>query len=148
MRDFTTIPLHVICGVVIGYFLSLGNFSKDKNKRIKNFILAVVMSTIIHGTFNYSMTLISGFTGANSSFGHILLFQTLPLILIMCILFYVAIKFSRKTLMLNKTFANNETFNDKYKYLMNYNEYVRSYIKNKRDILYEKTRLGIKKKNK
>lgn len=148
MRDFTTIPLHVICGVVIGYFLSLGNFSKDKNKRIINFILAVVMSTIIHGTFNYSMTLISGFTGANSSFGHILLFQTLPLVLIMCILFYVAIKFSRKTLMLNKTFANNETFNDKYKYLMNYNEYVRSYVKNKRDILYEKTRLGIKKKNK
>ena len=44
MRDFTTIPLHVICGIVIGYFLSLSYFSKTKKKKYVNIVLALLVS--------------------------------------------------------------------------------------------------------
>ena len=139
MRDFTTIPLHVICGVIIAYYLSLGNFSKDKNKKIKNFILAGIISALVHGTFNYLMTLISKFSLVNRSFFGIFFLQTLPLLLIMIGLFYLVIKFSKKTLKLNDIFLNNKTYDKKYDYLMTYNEFLNSYSKNKRDKMYNLT---------
>lgn len=147
MRDFTTIPLHVICGVIIAYYLSLGNFSKDKNKKVKNFFSAVVIASLVHGTFNLLMTVISAFSVGNKTFLGVFFFQTLPLLLIMIGLFYLAIKFSRKTLKLNEIFLSNGTYDKKYDYLMTYDEFSNSSSKNKRDKMYVLTSFKTKKED-
>ena len=104
MRDFTTIPLHVICGVVIGYFVSLGNFSKDKTKKYINFLLAILISSLIHGTYNNLMSFLGKINVNYNNSIEVLLLQALPLILIMIGLFIIAIKFSKKAVILDKIY--------------------------------------------
>lgn len=139
MRDFTTIPLHVICGIVIGFFASLGNFSKNTNKKYLNFSLAVLVPSIIHGTFNLLMTILGNINVSNSNAFVILFSQTIPLILIMVILFIIAIYIVKKSLDLNKIYVLNETYDDKYNYLMTYDEYMNSDEKKRRIKMYNKT---------
>lgn len=137
MRDVTTIPLHVICGIVIGYFVSLGTFSKDKMKKIINFLMALLLSSFIHGTFNNIMELL-GSIGQTSALVAILL-EVLPLTLIMIGLFAITIIFSKRTMYLNKIYLSNGTYDDKHKYLMTYDEYLISNDRKKRVKLYNKT---------
>lgn len=138
MRDFTTIPLHVICGIVIGYFASLGNFSKNVNKKYINFTLAVIVPSVIHGTFNLLMSFLGNINVNYSNPASVLLLQALPLILIMIVLFIIAIYTTKKTVDLNKIYVSNETYNDSHNYLMNYEEYMNSDSKKRRINMYNK----------
>lgn len=136
MRDFTTVPLHVICGIIIGYFLSLANFSKDKGRKYLNVFLAIISATIVHGTFNNLMSLLGNFNSNNSLM--ILLFQALPLIIIMFALFVMAIKFSKKAIRLDEIYVKNGIYDDKYNYLMTYSEYIDSNTYKKRNKVHQK----------
>ena len=146
MRDFTTIPLHVICGIVIGYFLSLGNFSKDKSKKRKNYVLAIIIPSIIHGTYNNLMSVLGSLNVDYNNPIMVLLLLVIPLTLIMIALFYIAIKFLKNTYKLNKVFINNGKFDKKYEYLMNYDEYLDSNDRKKRVNMYNKISLNKKRK--
>lgn len=148
IRDFTTVPLHVICGVVIGFFISLGSFSKIKKKRYLNFSLAVLVPTLIHGTFNFLMNLLGGLKLDNNNSVQVFLFKLMPLVLIMVALFYIVIKFVKKTLELNDTFLNNRKYDKKYSYLMNYEEYAQSEYRKNRMALANKTQFLKKQKKK
>ncbi len=143
MRDFTTIPLHVICGVVIGSYLSRASFSKDKGHKYFNIFLAIIVSTFIHGTFNNLMSLLSSINVSNGSAINVLIFMVLPLVLIMLALIMIAFKYINKTVFLNDVFINNEAYDKKYKYLMTYNEYLGSAEMITRTKRYNKLR-GIK----
>ena len=138
LRDFTTIPLHVICGIVIGYFASLGTFSKDRTKKYTNFFLGILIALIIHGTFNLLMSFLGGITDGLDSNIKIIILQVLPLVIIMMALFVIAIKYSKKALELDKIFVNNGEYDSKYNYLMTYDEYIDSYDRRKRVNLYNK----------
>lgn len=144
MRDLTTVPLHVICGIVIGFFISIGNFSKDKYKKYLNFSLAVIIPSFIHGTYNNLMSLLGNIV-INDSAIMILLFKAFPLLFIMIILFIIAINFSKKAVTLNNCFVTNNRYEDKYNYLMNKTEYENSVFRKKRIIFYEKTKLKKKR---
>lgn len=146
MRDFTTVPLHVICGIVIAYFLSLGNFSKDKNKKYINFGLSILIPSLIHGTFNSLMSLLGSVKINYNNVGLLLIFEILPLLIIMGILFYVAYKFSRRLVNLNKIFISNGPYDKKYSYLMTREDYLSSNSRLKRIKLYDKTNLISKNK--
>lgn len=149
MRDFTTIPLHVICGVVIGFFMSCGTFSKDKNKRILNFFLAILSASFIHGTFNNLMSLLGSANISSENNAELLVFQVLPLLLIMVALFAIALKFSKKCVSLNKVFINNGSYEKRYSYLMTANEYEQSDVRSNRNKMSNKTsRFNNKKKSK
>lgn len=148
IRDFTTVPLHVICGVVIGFFISLGSFSKIKKKRYLNFSLAVLVPTLIHGTFNFLMNLLGGLKLDSNNSVQIFFFKLMPLVLIMVALFYIVIKFVKKTLELNDTFLNNRKYDKKYSYLMNYEEYAQSEYRKNRMALANKTQFLKKQKKK
>lgn len=139
MRDFTTIPLHVICGVVIGYFVSLGNFSKDKTKKYINFLLAILISSLIHGTYNNLMSFLGKINVNYNNSIEVLLLQALPLILIMIGLFIIAIKFSKKAVILDKIYIENASYDKKYNYLMTYSEYLDSNDRRKRVMMHNKT---------
>ncbi len=146
MRDFTTVPLHVICGIVIGFFISLGSFSKDKTKKYINFGLAVLIPSFIHGTFNVLMNLLGNLKIDYGNIILVLIFEILPLLVIMVVLFYIAGKFAKKAVNLNQTFIIDGKYDDKYGFLMTNQEYLDSSSREKRIILYEKTSLT--KKNK
>ena len=144
MRDITTIPLHVICGIIIGYFLSLSNFSKDKERKYINILLALLLSGALHGTFNSLMNLLGSLNINYDSSVQVILFEALPLILIMIALFIIAIKLINKNKKLNKIYVENEDYNEKYKYLMTYNEYLNSNDRRRRIDTYNK--ISIKEK--
>lgn len=142
MRDFTTVPLHVICGIVIGYFMSLGSFSKSKDKKIINFSLAIVVPSLIHGSFNFLMNFLGNLKIDYNNSIQVLLFEILPLLVIMISLFYLVAKVSKKALSLNKTFINNEQYDKKHNYLMTNEEYLYSSIRTRRIKMYQKTSLS------
>lgn len=132
MRDLTTIPLHVICGVVIGFFLALASFSKLRGKKYLNILLAILISTFMHGTFNNFMTLLSKIDVSSNDTVKTMLFLVLPLILIMIALLYVAYVVIQKTVNLNRCFINNKKYDEKFSYLMNKDDYLNSsFNKNK-----------------
>ncbi len=146
MRDFTTLPLHVICGIVIGFFVSLGNFSKDKNKKYINFTLAILIPTFIHGTYNLLMSLLGNLNINYSNVSLVIIFEIIPLLIIMAILFYIAGKFAKEAVNINNIFINDKQYDDKYNFLMTNNEYFNSSSRKRRIIMYEKT--GLISKNK
>ena len=144
-RDFTTIPLHVICGIVIGYFASLGTFSKDKTKRYVNFLLAILISSFIHGTYNNLMSFLGELNVDYNNSVQLLLFQVVPLIIIMAILFVIAIWYVRRALRLDKVYIQNGVYDEDYNYLMTYNEYLNSNDRRKRVKIYDK--ISLRKKD-
>lgn len=147
MRDLTTVPLHVICGIIIGYFVSLGNFSKDKTKRYLNIFYGIIGATLVHGTFNVLMTILGNIKiDYNNSIG-VFVFQFLPVLLIMIGLFLIALKLIKLALKLNKTYDSNMPYDKKFSYLMNYEEYLDSYELKKRINISKRTNF-IKQKDK
>ena len=58
LRMFTAIPLHAVCGVILGYFVGLAKFSKNSKPLIyKGLFLAV----LIHALYNYFIFFGQGF---------------------------------------------------------------------------------------
>lgn len=144
MRDITTIPLHVICGIIIGYFLSLSSFSKDKGRKYINILLALLLSGALHGTFNSLMNLLGNLNINYNNSLQVILFEALPLILIMIALFIVAVKFIKKNIKLNEVYMENKEYDVKHKYLMTYDEYMNSNDRRRRVDTYNK--ISIKEK--
>lgn len=144
MRDITTIPLHVICGIIIGYFLSLSSFSKDKGRKYINILLALLLSGALHGTFNSLMNLLENLNINYNNSLQVILFEALPLILIMIALFIVAVKFIKKNIKLNEVYMENKEYDVKHKYLMTYEEYMNSNDRRRRVDTYNK--ISIKEK--
>ena len=144
MRDITTIPLHVICGIIIGYFLSLSSFSKNKERKYINILLALLLSGALHGTFNSLMNLLGSLNINYNSSVQVILFEALPLILIMVALFVVAVKFIKKNIKLNEVYMENKEYDTKHKYLMTYDEYMNSNDRRRRVDTYDK--ISIKEK--
>lgn len=134
IRDFTTVPLHIFCGIVIGHFISLANFSKDKKIKIKYIVFAILISSFIHGTFNLSMNFFSMINQTNPIVTF--LFILMPMLVIIFIIFYGSYKITDKNLDLNYIFMNNKEFDDKYKYLMNKKEYLDSNLRRKQIKFY------------
>ena len=144
MRDITTIPLHVICGIIIGYFLSLSSFSKNKERKYINILLALLLSGALHGTFNSLMNLLGSLNINYDSSVQVILFEAFPLILIMVALFVVAVKFIKKNIKLNEVYMENKEYDTKHKYLMTYDEYMNSNDRRRRVDTYDK--ISIKEK--
>ena len=126
MRDFTTIPLHVICGIVIGHFMSLASFSKNVKMKWINYLVAFLLPSVIHGTFNLFMDTLGNLRIDYSNSIQVLFLNLIPLLLIMSVLFYIATIFSKKTIILNERFIKNEVYDKKYDYLMTKEEYDNS----------------------
>lgn len=121
IRDFVTIPLHIVCGVVSGYFLALGTFSKKQTMKFLNIILALLVSTAIHFAFNTSITLINDIQNNTlSSFFILLLVATLISLMIAVI---------KENIKLNKAFMKNNISQKLYSYVMNKKEFENSTTK-------------------
>ena len=58
MRMFTAIPLHAVCGVILGYFVGLAKFSDNSRSLL---FKGLFLATLIHGLYNYFIFLGEGF---------------------------------------------------------------------------------------
>lgn len=114
LRGLTTVPLHLICGIVMGYYMGREKFSWGYKFRMISLCKCLIVPTIIHFIYNFSLTkIIPTFTNDISFiFGMILFF----------IPFYVvAFLYIKKTKYLNDKFIRNE----EYKNLMKKEEYIK-----------------------
>ena len=50
IRMFTAIPLHAVCGVILGYFVGLAKFSENENFL---FFKGLFLATLVHTLYNY-----------------------------------------------------------------------------------------------
>ena len=57
MRMFTAIPLHAVCGVILGYFVGLAKFSNNKNILLYK---GLFLATLVHALYNYFIFLGQG----------------------------------------------------------------------------------------
>lgn len=140
-RDFTAVPLHVVCGIIAGYFISLANFSKVKKKRWLNIFLAFLIPTVIHGTYNLLINVLSLLNVNYESNVSVFFMSVLPLIIIMIGLFVIAFKFVKKTVYYDTIYENNGVYDGNHKYLMNAGEYALSNLKSIRIKRYNKIAL-------
>ena len=116
LRNFTSIPLHIVCGIVMGYFISLQKFSRTRGRKLLNLILSLFVPTIIHTIYNVFFSIV-------------LMDPTSMLTIIIVILFILSIYFIGvmviiKTNKLNMIFVNNGYFDKHYSFLMRKNDYV------------------------
>ena len=58
MRMFTAIPLHAVCGVILGYFVGLAKFSENKTSLLYK---GLFLATLVHTIYNYFIFLGQGF---------------------------------------------------------------------------------------
>ncbi|MBQ1496435.1 MAG: PrsW family intramembrane metalloprotease [Bacilli bacterium] len=116
LRNFTAIPLHVACGIVMGYFVSLEKFAKTRKAKLSNMIKALFMPTLIHTIYNVFFSVVSLSNTSTSSM--------LVVILFVLSIYFIGIMFIYKTYSLNKIFVSNGYYPNKYKYLMRRNEFI------------------------
>ena len=57
IRMFTAIPLHAVCGVILGYFVGLAKFSNNKNILLYK---GLFLATLVHALYNYFIFLGQG----------------------------------------------------------------------------------------
>lgn len=116
LRNFTAIPLHITCGIVMGYFVSLEKFSKGKKKKIKNMLCALFLPTLIHTIYNVFFSIVS-FSSSNN-------YSIIIILLFVVSIYFVGILFIYRISNLNKIFISNGYFPKKYNYLMRKNEFI------------------------
>ena len=57
MRMFTAIPLHAVCGIILGYFVGLAKFSSNKKILLYK---GLFLATLVHALYNYFIFLGQG----------------------------------------------------------------------------------------
>ena len=50
LRMFTAIPLHAVCGVILGYYVGKAKFSSEP---VKDMIIGLFLATLVHALYNY-----------------------------------------------------------------------------------------------
>jgi len=58
IRMFTAIPLHAVCGVILGYFVGLAKFSNNRKILLYK---GLFLATLVHALYNYFIFLGQGF---------------------------------------------------------------------------------------
>lgn len=57
LRAFTAVPVHLSCGIMMGYFLSRAK--QDKNREKINFLKALMAPVMVHTIYNYYLAYIT-----------------------------------------------------------------------------------------
>lgn len=118
-RTFTSIPLHLVCGIVMGYYISLEKFSKKKRYKLLGLFKSMTLPILIHSIYNIILVFIPIYTN-NDTVIQISIISYIVSVYIIGILYIKKIKF------LNDKFIRNRKFPEKYKYLMHKTEYYKS----------------------
>jgi RsiW-degrading membrane proteinase PrsW (M82 family) len=53
LRAFSAIPMHAMCGVIMGYHLGMYYFKNKSNSNLSHLFLALLIPIFVHGFYNY-----------------------------------------------------------------------------------------------
>ena len=116
LRNFTSIPLHIVCGVVMGYFVSLQKFSRTKGRKWLNLLFSLFIPTLIHTTYNVFFSIVLMDVSS--------IVTIIVVILFVLSIYFIGVMVILKTSALNNIFINNGYYNKHYKFLMRKNDYI------------------------
>lgn len=101
IRGITTIPLHLICGIIMGYYVGTEKFSKTKTlKRLKIFN-SLLFPTIVHTIYNYFLIKILSFVNSDMLFILLIVIFFIPL-------YIIGVIYINRTKIVNESFMNNK----------------------------------------
>jgi RsiW-degrading membrane proteinase PrsW (M82 family) len=101
IRGITTIPLHLICGTVMGYYVGTEKFTRKKSLRMFKLFNAILLPTIVHTIYNYGLTQILSFFNTDLPF-------IITLVIFFIPFYIVGITYINRTKMVNEKFINNK----------------------------------------
>ncbi len=117
LRNFTTIPLHITCGIVMGYYVSISKFSRNKEKKYTLLLKGLLIPMIVHTTYNIFFSVISETNSA-------MMYNLIIISLFVLSIYLIGILYIVKINDLNKIFINNRIYPKKFRFLMNKREYI------------------------
>ena len=117
LRNFTTIPLHTTCGIVMGYYVSISKFSRIKEKKFTLLLKGLLIPMLIHTTYNLFFSIITDTKGA-------IMYNLLLIALFVLSIYLIGILYIVKINDLNKIFVNNRIYPKRFRFLMNKREYI------------------------
>lgn len=124
-RTFTAIPLHLVCGIVMGYYIALKKFSKNYKYKIFELFKSLTLPIFIHSIYNLILTFIPIIT-TNTK-----IIQTIIIIYVISV-YTIGYVYIKKTISLNNFFIKNKKFPKNYKFLMHKREYKNLFKKSKK----------------
>lgn len=121
LRNVSTIPLHLVCGIAMGYFIAVERFSKKKQIKLKYLILSLFIPTFIHTFYNifFSLTMINLRTKS---------FALIVIILFLTSIYGLGYLFYKKIKEVNIYFDENIEYPKQYKFLMTKEEFIKNRI--------------------
>jgi RsiW-degrading membrane proteinase PrsW (M82 family) len=117
LRNFTTIPLHIACGIVMGYYMSISKFSRHKKKKYILLLKGLLIPMVIHTTYNIFFSIVSDTNGST-------MYNLLLISLFVLSIYLIGILYIIKINTLNKIFINNRIYPKRFRFLMNKREYI------------------------
>ena len=117
LRNFTAIPLHITCGIVMGYYVSISKFSRSREKGYRMLFKGLLIPAIIHTTYNIFFSIESEISGA-------MMYNLIVISLFVLSIYLIGILYIVKINDLNKIFINNRIYPKKFRFLMNKREYI------------------------
>lgn len=51
MRMITAVPLHAVCGIIMGYYVGLAKFDASKSRKL--LFTGLILATVIHGLYDF-----------------------------------------------------------------------------------------------
>lgn len=121
LRNFTSIPLHIVCGIVMGHFIALDKFSKKKGKKLLCLLASFLVPLTIHSIYNIFFSVI--LMDANT------ILSLLIVIAFILSIYFIGVTTIFKTSKLNNIFINNGVFKKPYTFLMRKNDYIYSKLR-------------------
>lgn len=117
LRNFSTIPLHLVCGIVMGYYVAVERFSKTKTSKIKKISKSLLIPTFIHSVYNcfFSLTMINLTSKP---------YALLIIILFLVSIYLIGIEYLEKIVDVNKIFMTDGVYPKQYEYLMTRKDFL------------------------
>ena len=116
LRNFTSIPLHLVCGITMGHFVSLQKFSKTNKRKLLYLLLSLFIPTLIHTIYNVFFSVV--LMDATS------IVTLIIVILFVLSIYFIGVLFILKTNKLNNIFINNGYYDKRHSFLMRKNDFV------------------------
>lgn len=128
LRDITTIPLHLVCGIAMGYYVAIERFSKTKFHKIRKIAKSILIPTFIHSVYNsfFSLTMINLRSKS---------YALIVILIFLLSIYAIGVAYLRKIIDLNKIFTSNGEYPKEYNFLMTKQEFLKT--KNLKDSKYK-----------
>jgi RsiW-degrading membrane proteinase PrsW (M82 family) len=111
IRCFTSVPMHMLVGMVMGYFMVNGDLTKDHSKKRTYDYLALFIPAIIHGTYN---GLAINASAVGFIYPNLVFITNISFILIILGIYVYLFKLLFRVYDLNEIFYNNGEYPPKY----------------------------------